>query len=122
MPFILGNHNDPLVQLYRAEFDTEEGPIELECWTMSPTDAAVAFMNFFKDDHPYRVRLADATKLQDVGPAWDEQIGWRRSKPAPTGDEAMPYINPGTQVNIEGTVIEYEGSSYHIWSCASVAG
>ena len=32
-------------------FDTEEGPIELECWTMSPTDAAVAFMNFFRDDN-----------------------------------------------------------------------
>ena len=125
MPFILGDHNDPLVQLYRAQFDTEDGLIELECWTMSPTDAALAFKKFFKDDHPYRVRLSDVTKLEDVGtegPAWNEQIGWWRSKPVPTGDEAMLYISPGTRVNIEGTVIEYAGASYRIWSCASVVG
>ena len=125
MPFILGDHNEPLVECYRAEFDTEEGPIELECWAMSPTDAASAFMDFFKDDHPYRVPLADATKLEDVGKTgtdWNDQIEWWRSKPVPTGDEVMLDIRPGTRVNIEGTVIHYTGSLYQIWSCASVVG
>ena len=113
------------MQLYRAQFDTEEGPIELECWTMSPTDAAVAFMNFFRDGHPYQVPLADATKLENEGTTGTvsyEQLVWWRSKPVPTGDQAMLYISPGTRVNIEGTVIDYAGSSYRIWSCASVVG
>ena len=123
MPFILGDHNDLIVQRYKAEFDTEDGAIELECWATSVTDAGAAFMQFFKDDHPYRVQLADSTKLQDVspsGPDWVEHIGWWRSKPIPTGDEIIPYINPGTRVNIGGTVIAYEGSSYLIWACASL--
>lgn len=123
MPCILGDHNEPLVQLYRAEFDTEEGSIELECWAMSSTDAAVSFRNFFRDDHPYRVELADQTKLRDVGttgPSWIEQMEWWRSKPTSTGDEMMLYINPGTRVNVQGTVIEYTGSAYRVWSCASV--
>ena len=90
---------------------------------MSPTDAAAAFKNFFKDDHPYRLQRVDTTKLQDVGTtgsAWNETIGWWWSKSVPTGNEIMFYINPRTRVNIEGTVIEYSGSSYRIWSCASV--
>lgn len=123
MPFILGDHNEPLLQLYRAEFDTEEGTIRLECWSMSPTDAAATFKNFFKDDHPYRVDLIDSTKSQDVGtsdPAWIERMEWWRSKPVPTGDEMLLYINPGTRVNVQGTVIEYTGAAYLVWSCPSV--
>ena len=123
MPFVLGDHNTPIVQRYRAEFDTEAGAIELECWATSPTDAGAAFKRFFKDDHPDHVQLADSTKLQDVsppGPEWMEQIGWWRSKPIPTGDEIMLYINPGTRMNIGGTVVAYEGSSYLIWACASL--
>ena len=125
MAFVLGDHNDAWVQRYLAEFDTVDGPIELECWTVSPTDAAATFRKYFEDDHPYRVELADGAKLEDVGqsgPAWNEQIEWWRSKPVPTGDEVMLYINQGSRVNIEGTVIAYEGRSYLIWSCASVAG
>ena len=48
MPFILGDHNDSLMQRYRAEFDTVDGKIELECWAVSSTDAAGAFMRFFR--------------------------------------------------------------------------
>ena len=32
----------------------------------------------------------------------------------------MLYLNQGTRVNIGGTVIAYEESTYLIWSCASV--
>ena len=122
MPFILGDHNDLIVQHYRAEFDTEDGAIELECWAASVTDAGGACKRFFMEDHPDRVQLADSTKLQDVSPSspeWIDHIEWWRRKPLPTGDEIMLYINPGTRVNIGGTVIAYEGCSYLIWACAS---
>ena len=121
MPFILGDHNDSLMQRYRAEFDTVDGKIELECWAVSSTDAADAFMRFFREDHPNRVQLADPTRLQDPGElGWIEYIEWWRSKPVPTGDEVMLYLNHGTRVNIGGTIIAYEESTYLIWSCASV--
>ena len=121
MPFFLGDHNRPIVELYVAEFDTDDGPLILECWSMDPVNAAAAFMKFFSVDHPDRSRLTDRTRLDEHLPRKQtsyETLEWWREKPVWTGDYVELAIDPETRVTIGKTVIEYSRSSYWSWSNA----
>ena len=121
MPHIFGDHNDPILQLYTGRFDTEDGPINLECWSMEPVDAVAAFRRFFSDDHPERPDLADKSRLavhDRFSPDWNEVNAWWRGIPIASGDEIRLYINPGTRVKVGKTVVEYAGSHYLTWSRA----
>ena len=123
MPHVFGDHNVPILRRYTAQFDTEDGPIILECWSMEPTDAASAFRGFFKTDHPDHRSLSDKSKLAEYkgfSPEWNALMSWWRSKPVPTGDKVLLTMNPGIRIRIDRTVVEYSGSSYLTWSNASL--
>ncbi len=115
------DHNSPIVELYLAEFDTDEGPTILECWSMEPTGAAIAFREFFTVDHPNRSKLTDQTRLKTHPPsseAWHETWNWWLHKPDWTGDYVELAIDPGTQMTIGKTVLEYVLMFYVYWSKA----
>ena len=119
MPHLLGYHNRPIVELYLAEFETDDGSIILECWSMEPVDAAVAFRKFFSDADPNYSGPTGRTRLEDHPPgsdAWRENLDWWRGKVIWTGDYLELAICPGTRVTIGKTTIEYNGSSYSTWS------
>ena len=89
MPHIFGDHNRPIVEFYLAELGTEDGAVILECWSMEPTDAAMAFHDFFTLRHPGYSKLTDLALLKEHPPqseAWFSTWNWWRSKPAWTGD------------------------------------
>ena len=121
MPHVLGDHNRAIVELYLAEFDTEEGPLILECWSMDPMDAAIAFRKFFSDDHPDRKQLSDNSRLKEheaFSNEWNEIRDWWRAQTIWSGEHVEMEINPGTRLTIGETVIEYSKSSYLTWSGA----
>ena len=99
-----------------AEFDTDDGPTILECWSMEPSDAAKAFSAFFLVDHPNRIRLSDQTRLAEhlsaASEAWKEIWNWWKDKPVWTGDYVELVIDSGTQVTIGETVIKSIGLVY----------
>ena len=98
MPFSLLDHNRPIVELYVAEFDTDDGPVILECWGMAPVAAAAAFKEFFSVKHPDRSRLTDRTRLDEHLPRKQttyETLEWWREKPVWTGDYVELAIDPG---------------------------
>lgn len=123
MPHVFGDHNVPILRRYAGQFDTEEGSIVLECWSMELTDAANAIRDFFRTDHPDRRSLSDKSKMADYevsSPEWYELREWWRSKLVPTGDKVLLTISPGNRIRIDKTVVEYSGSSYLTWSKASL--
>ena len=125
MPHVFGDHNVPILRRYTGQFDTEDGLIILECWSMEPTDAATAFRAFFKTDHPDRSSLSDKTKMTEYeafSPEWNELMSWWRSKPVPTGEKVLLTMNPGNSLRIDKTVVRYSDSSYLTWSIASRSG
>ena len=123
MPHVLGDHNRPIVELYVGKFETEQGPLVLECWSMEPRDAAVAFRDYFANDHPGRPTIvgssvpAISSLSRDASMEemrwWDDQTMW-------VGDYVAMDIAPGTSLTIGESVITYDpdSRSYLTWSRA----
>ena len=121
MPHVLGDHNRPIVELYVGKFETDEGPLVLECWSMEPRDAAVAFRDYFAKDHPDRPTIvgrsvpaisslsSDATREELRW--WDDQTVW-------VGDYIEMDIAPGARLTIGKSIITYETPTYLTWSRA----
>ena len=121
MAHVLGDHNRPIVELYLAEFETDDGSIILECWSMEPVDAAVAFRKFFSDADPNYSGPTDRTRLEDHPPgsdAWRENLDWWRGKVAWTGEYLELAIDSGTRATIGKTTIKYDHPTYLTWSHA----
>ena len=119
MAHVLGDHNRPIVELYLAEFESEGHHIILECWSMEPVEAELAFMRFFGPEGLGSGRLADQTRLVEHDPssdAWRENREWWQGKVVWTGDYLELAIRPGTRMTIGKTIIEYRNSSYVTWS------
>lgn len=121
MPHVLGDHNRPIVELYAAEFETEDGPLILECWSMEPSDAALAFKRFFEDDHPDRRNLTDPSQLGEADAfshEWLAKKGWWTNKTIWTGNYIEMELIPGTRIKIGETIIELNRHSFLSWSSA----
>ena len=111
MAHVLGDHNRPIVKLYLAEFESEGHRMILECWSMEPVDAELAFMRFFGPQGSGSGRLADPARLEEHDPstdAWRENREWWRRKVEWTGDYLELAICPGTRMTIGKTIIEYQ--------------
>ena len=121
MSHILGDHNRSIVELYIAEFVTDDGNTILECWGLEPSDAAKGFREFFSANHPDRMQLVDRTRLDEYpssSEAYRETWAWWMDRPVWTGEYIELVIDTGTRVTVGKTIIEYFASMYHSWSKA----
>ena len=121
MPHITGDHNEPIVRLYTGDFKTTQGDVILECWSIEHSDAAIAFHDYFEQDHPDSKTLADKS-LNGPIDAFSADTRARRQHwldlTQSTPDFIEFSISPGTRLAIGNTVIEHSGKSYLCWSKA----
>lgn len=121
MVHLLGDHNRPIVERYAGEFETEGGQTILECWSMEPHDAAIAFRNFFSVGHPDVLPLLDRSRLESHHSDDSSSRMWWQAKTVWTGDYIEMALRPDTRITIGETVIAYRGHSYWTWSKAFIS-